>query len=73
MVREEWFGKLRFFSSSRKVVDHKKISEFEHFYGTTFLHFSRKMVAVKWVNEVTNQRYLKNWTDVGGKICLGRT
>ena len=24
-------------------------------------------------NEGINQRYLKNWADVAGKICFGRT
>ena len=24
-------------------------------------------------NEGLNQRYLKNWADVAGKICFGRT
>ena len=45
-VGEKWFCKLGFFSGLRKMVDQKKNPSLKkHFSKTTFLHFSRKVVA----------------------------
>ena len=51
-------------------------------YGFDFLHFVIFQVQyirycwkhrLRTPNEGINQRYLKNWAEVAGKICFGRT